>query len=80
MCVRRMTPGPSSGAVEPGTFVDIWYHSNRTLDYNKQMKELLHEDSIANLLPPAVDSLVELEEPIDTTAIPENNNDDEDDF
>ncbi len=48
MCVRRMSPGPSSGTVKPGTFIDVWYHSNRTLDFNKEMDELLHEDSVAN--------------------------------
>ena len=48
MCVRRMSPGPSSGTVKPGTFIDVWYHSNRTLDFNKEMDELLHEDSITN--------------------------------
>jgi len=49
MCVRLMTPGISSGSVKPGTYVDIWYHSNRTMDFKKEMQELLHEDSIANL-------------------------------
>ena len=48
MCVRRMSPGPSSGTVKPGTFIDVWYHSNRTLDFNKEMDELLREDSVAN--------------------------------
>ena len=48
MCVRRMSPGPSSGTVNPGTFIDVWYHSNRTLDFNKEMDELLHEDSVTN--------------------------------
>ena len=49
MCVRRMSPGPSSGAVKPGTYVDVCYHSSRTMDFKKEMKELLHEDSL-NLL------------------------------
>lgn len=48
MCVRRMSPGPSSGAVNAGTTIDVWYHSSKTLDFKKQMKELLHEDSLAN--------------------------------
>ncbi|MBR1514186.1 MAG: PASTA domain-containing protein [Bacteroidales bacterium] len=49
MCVRRMTPGPSSGAVSLGTYVDIWYHSNRTMDFKKDMQELIHEDSVVNV-------------------------------
>ena len=54
MCVRRMSPGPSSNAVKPGTYVDVWYHSSRTLDFKKEMKELLHEDSLANVPQPAI--------------------------
>ena len=48
MCVRRMSPGPSSGLVKAGSFIDIWYHSSRTMDFKKEMTELLHEDSISN--------------------------------
>lgn len=48
MCVRRMTPGPSSGSVNAGSKIDVWYHSSKTLDFKKEMQELLHEDSIAN--------------------------------
>lgn len=48
MCVVRMSPGPSSGAVNAGTYIDVWYHSNRTMDFNKKMDELLHEDSVIN--------------------------------
>ena len=61
MCVRRMSPGPSSGAVKPGTYVDVWYHSNRTLDFKKEMKELLHEDSLNNVPQPTItiDTLIE---------------------
>ena len=49
MCVRRMSPGPSSGTVNAGTYIDIWYHSSRTLDFKKEMQELLHEDSLTNV-------------------------------
>ena len=48
MCVRLMTPGPSSGSVDAGTFIDVWYHSSKTLDFKKEMPELLHEDSVVN--------------------------------
>ena len=49
MCVRRMSPGPSSGSVEADTFIDVSYHSSRTLDFKKEMQELLHEDSLTNV-------------------------------
>lgn len=49
MCVRRMSPRPSSGSVEAGTFIDVSYHSSRTLDFKKEMQELLHEDSLTNV-------------------------------
>lgn len=47
-CLRRMSPGPSSNPVKPGTYIDVWYHSSKTLDFKKEMQELLHEDSLAN--------------------------------
>lgn len=65
MCVRRMSPGPSSNAVKPGTFIDVWYHSSRTLDFQKEMNELLHEDSLANRPQPIV--LDTIKEIIETT-------------
>ncbi len=67
MCVRKMIPGPSSGAVKPGTFVNIWYHSNRTLDFQKEMKMLLQEDSLANARQAtiAIDTITEPIETID---------------
>ena len=67
LCVRRMSPGPSSGAVKPGTYVDVWYHSSRTLDFKKEMNELLHEDSLANVPQPEIiiDTIVETIETTD---------------
>ena len=67
LCVRRMSPGPSSGAVKPGTYVDVWYHSSRTLDFKKEMKELLHEDSLANVPQPEIimDTIIETIETTD---------------
>ena len=66
MCVRRMTPGPSSGSVKAGTFVDIWYHSSRTMDFKKEMQELMHEDSLANVPQPLqIDTLTETIETTD---------------
>ncbi len=65
MCVRKMSPGPSSGAVRPGTFVNIWYHSNRTLDFQKEMEKLLHEDSLANAQQATI-TIDTITEPIET--------------
>lgn len=48
LCVKTMRPGPSSGSVRPGTYIDVTYHSSRTLDFKKEMTELLHEDSLLN--------------------------------
>ena len=68
MCVRRMTPGPSSGSVNSGTFIDVWYHSSKTLDFKKEMQELIHEDSLVNVPQPIeikIDTIVESEETTD---------------
>ena len=66
-CIRRMNPGPSSGAVRLGTYVDLTYHSSRTLDFKKEMNELLHEDSLAHAPKPIdIDTIIEI---IETTDI-----------
>jgi beta-lactam-binding protein with PASTA domain len=79
LCVRKMSPGPSSSAVKPGTYVDVWYHSSRTLDFKKEMKELLHEDSLANVPQPTIleDTIVET---IETTDYEEEEDEFEDEF
>lgn len=71
LCVRRMCPGPSSGSTKLGTYIDLTYHSSRTLDFKKEMKELLHEDSLANRPQPIeieIDTILEI---IETTDIEE---------
>ena len=66
MCVRLMSPGPSSGSVKAGTTVDVWYHSSKTMDFKKEMKELLHEDSIVNRPKPIeIDTITESVETTD---------------
>ena len=62
-----MSPGPSSGAVKPGSFVNVWYHSSRTMDFKKEMEELLHEDSVTNNPKPIVIDTVIEKETIETT-------------
>ena len=66
LCVRRMSPGPSSGAVKPGTYVDVWYHSSRTMDFKKEMKELMRDDSLANAKQPEI-KIDTIKETIETT-------------
>ena len=66
LCVRKMSPGPSSGAVKPGTYVDVWYHSSRTMDFKKEMKELIREDSLANAKQPEI-KIDTIKETIETT-------------
>ena len=66
MCVRKMSPGPSSGAVKPGTYVDVWYHSSRTMDFKKEMKELMREDSLSNVPQPTI-KIDTIKETIETT-------------
>ena len=48
-CIKRMVPGLSSGLVELGTYIDVTYHSSKTMDFKKDMKVLLHEDSVTNV-------------------------------
>ena len=71
MGVRRMSPGPSSGSVEAGTFIDVSYHSSRTLDFKKEMQELLHEDSLTNV--PQKFIVDTISEPIETTDYEKDN-------
>ena len=68
MCVKRMSPGPSSGSVIAGTAIDVWYHSSRTMDFKKEMNELLHEDSLTNLPQLVIDTITDtITESIETT-------------
>lgn len=63
--IRRMKPGPSSGTVRLGTYIDLTYHSSRTLDFKKDMNELLREDSVANI--PQMTEIDTIEETIETS-------------
>ena len=46
--VIRMTPGPSTGLTQLGTYVDLWFHSQKTFDFDKELHNLMHEDSLNN--------------------------------
>ena len=78
-CLKKMSPGPSSASVKPGTYVDVWYHSSRTFDFKKEMNELLREDSIANVPKPVEIDTVTEKETIETTDY-EEQDEFEDDF
>ena len=75
MCVKGMSPGLSSGTVKPGTYIDITYHSNRTMDFKKEMQTLIHEDSLVNR-PEIFEIDTLIEENIETTDFEEYNEDD----
>lgn len=78
MKVSRMQPGPSSGLVEAGTFVNIWYRSSKKFDFDKEYKNLLHEDSINNK--PIIEETIEdidIEESGETTETTETDYEDE---
>lgn len=69
-CISKMMPGPSSPAVPAGTEITLWFRSNRKFNFDKQMNELLKEDSILNR-PVIVDTLFGndtiVNDPIETT-------------
>ena len=49
MKVYRMEPPFSKGSVNPGTYVNVWYHSDRRFDFDKEREKTLHEDSLKYL-------------------------------
>ena len=67
MCVRRMSPGPSSGSVNAGSSVDVWYHSSKTMNFKEEMQLLLHEDSLVNSPKPINTIIDTITETIETT-------------
>lgn len=75
MRVKRMSPGPSSGSVTAGTYIDIWYHSSRTMNFEKEITNLIHEDSVINVIQPITIDIDTIIESIETTDY-----EDEDDF
>lgn len=46
MKVYRMDPPFSKGAVNPGTYVNVWYHSDKQFNFEKERSNSLHEDSL----------------------------------
>ena len=64
MKVCRMEPPQAKGSVKPGTFVDVWYKSSRTFNFDKEMSKVLSEDSARYK--------IENQPVVDTTTIPIN--------
>lgn len=77
MKVFKMDPPYSKGMVNPGTYVNVWYRSDRNFNFDKERENSLHEDSLqfAAEQPTIIDTTAK---PIDTTssAIEENYEDD----
>lgn len=46
--IIRMSPGPSSDHIELGSYIDLCFHSRKTFDFDKELKNPLREDSINN--------------------------------
>lgn len=67
MKVSRMDPPYSRGKVKPGTFVNVWYKSNRNYDFEKEKANALHQDSALYFIenPIQVDTVI-TETPTDT--------------
>lgn len=45
MKVCRMDPPQAKGFVRPGTFVNVWYKSSRSFNFDKEQAKVLSEDS-----------------------------------
>ena len=77
MKVYRMEPPFSKGSVNPGTYVNVWYHSDKTFNFDKEREKSLHEDSLKYFSehPALIDTTAVV---IDTTATDIENY--EDDF
>ena len=79
MRVSRMEPPFSAGSVRPGTFVNVWYKSNRNFNFDKEKENALREDSTQFAEESsAADST--LQKPNDTVVKEENEENYEDDF
>lgn len=46
MKVYRMDPTYSKGMVNPGTYVNVWYRSDRNFNFEKERENWLHDDSL----------------------------------
>lgn len=64
--IIRMTPGPSSGLIELGSYVNLWFHSQKTFDFDKEFRNLMREDSVNNKPEPIETDSIE-PETIETT-------------
>lgn len=61
MKVYRMDPPFSKGSVNPGTYVNVWYRSDKKFNFDKERDNSLHEDSLKYLS--------EQQALVDTTAV-----------
>ncbi len=81
MKVYKMEPPYSRGSLRPGTFVDVWYRSSKTFNFDKESKALLLEDSLKNAAEKQaeLDSLAMIKDTLETieTDLEEENYEDE---
>lgn len=78
MKVCRMDPPHSRGYVRPGTFVNVWYKSSRSFNFDKEKANARNEDSVRNAAEsqPVIDTTLLLND----TIITDSEEDYEDDF
>jgi Uncharacterized protein conserved in bacteria len=60
MRVVRMEPNAHQRIAEPGTFVNVWYRSERKFNFEEKLKELTTNDSISHIQAMAVADSIEL--------------------
>ena len=78
MKVHKMEPPYSRKTAKPGTFVNVWYRSSRSFNFDKERDNTLKEDSIANALEnkPELDSAAISKDTLNSSDIEETYEDD----
>ena len=74
MKVHKMEPPFSKKSVRPGTFVNVWYRSSRSFNFDKEKNNAAKEDSLANALEQQaiLDSIAISNDTLNTSDIEEN--------
>ena len=83
MKVHKMDPPFSKKSVRPGTFVNVWYRSSRSFNFDKERNNAEKEDSLTYAIEqqPIIDSMAILQDTLKKTDIEETDEEDyEDDF
>ncbi|MBR4146882.1 MAG: PASTA domain-containing protein [Bacteroidales bacterium] len=83
MKVHKMDPPFSKKSVRPGTFVNVWYRSSRSFNFDKERNNAEKEDSLTYAIEqqPIIDSMAISQDTLKKTDIEETDEEDyEDDF